>query len=813
MNLLANDIRWAARSLVRSPGLAIAAVLVLSLGLGANLTVFSFFNSALLRPLPGIRGEERLVLVGRSDRGRGFFSNSYPDYRDLRAEAKSFSHLAARQPMSMSVAAGGPVERLRGEAVSSNYFEALGVRIALGRGFQPDEDAVVGKGAVVVVGHAYWERQLGGDPAALGREIMINGAAHTIVGVVERGFRGNYLPAPAEIFIPISMFDPVHLGRRDSTWLNLCGRLAPGVSPGRADAELAVLGAAYRTKHQASFREMSFRTARFNSVDADLGSSDVTAMVAVLGALALLSLFLVCANVANLLLARAMARGREVSIRLSLGAGRASVVRQFLAEGLMMAAGATALGLAASLWCSELLASMIPTEDGVGRIRLDAALDPRMLLAAVLLALFATVAFAGPAAWLASRANLLPGLRSGEAGSGGSAGRTRMRSLFAGVQVALCLALLACAGLVGRSVYLLGRSDHGVALDRIAIASIDLEAARYGQSAGLALFAELRARLAAQPGVAAVATARMVPFSGAGMSLFGVWGGDVPERSAVYAYTNVQSPGLFDALAMPLLYGRDFTDRDNQASRLVAIINERLARRLFPRGDPLGQTIRTNSADFPEFEIIGVARDGLAPNPQDGRLSALHLSMNQIPRWGMRQTVLLRTSGPLAPQFASMRSVAAALDRNLPLYEQGTLRAAFEGSYFMVRMAGAVAGFSGVMAAVVATIGIYGLMAFNVSRRTREIGLRLALGATPARVLGTTVSAGLRSVAVGVAAGLALSLAITRILRALLFGVEPTEPAVLLSATAFVLVAASVACYFPARRASRVEPSAALRYE
>lgn len=813
MTILLADLRASIQSLLRNPGLALAAVLVLSLGLGANLTIFSFFNAALLRPLPGIHDDGQLVLVGRSNRANRFLNSSYPDFEDLRREVKSLSHLAAHQPVAMAAAVAGVTERVRGEAVSSNYFEALRTRIQAGRGFLPSDDSRIGEGAVAVISDRYWKLRFDGRPDAIGASIMINSTAYTIVGVAQPGFRGNYLPAPADLFIPLTMYPGIELRHRDATWLSLFGRLAPGYSVSQANAELAVLGTAMRSKHAADFQDMFFRTARFNSVDEDLGTGDASAMAGVLGVLTMMSLFLVCANVANLLLARATSRWREVSIRLSLGAGRSSIVRMFLAEGLILAGIAAAIGTLASAWCADLLASMIPLEGSAGHLELNAGIDRSVLGVAFVLAALAAVAFAGPAAWAASRTDIQSGLKPGDAGVGGIAGRTRMRTVFAAVQVALCVTLLACSGLVARSIILLSGANHGVALDRIAIGSIDLEANRYYQSTGLAFLDELQARLRTTPGVESVALARMVPFSGSSMSLFGVSARNAPGEFQVYPYTNIQSPGFFETLGTPLLVGRDFSSRDHEKAPRVAIINETLAKRLFGSDDPIGKLIHTNAQAMPSFEVIGVARDGLAANPQDGKVPALHLSLHQVPGQNLHQTIFVRGARPPAEQIAVMRELVAAMDRNVPLFEESTLRAAFEGSFFMVRMAGAVSGFSGLMAAVVSTIGLYGLVAFTVSRRTREIGIRLALGAEPMRIAGSVVSGGFRPVAAGLAVGLALSAAVTRILRSLLFGVEPAEPAVLAAAAAFVAVKALGACYLPARRASRVDPALSLRYE
>lgn len=809
---LLTDFGSAFRSLRRNPGLALAAVLVLSLGLGANLTIFSFFNAALLKPLPGIRGEDSLVLIGRSNRAGQFLNLSYPDFADLRRDLKSFSHVAARQPVAVSVAAGGQTERVRGEAVSSNYFEALRTRIVLGRGFQPNEDAVLGEGAVVVISHRYWQRRFQGADSVPGQQIILNRAPFTIIGVAEPGFRGNYLPAPADLFFPVSMYSGVELASRDATWLSVFGRLAPGYPSGRANVELATVAVPMRLKHAADFKDMTFRTARFNSVDEDLGSGDASAMTAVLGVLTLLSLFLVCANVANLLLVRAAGRWREISIRLALGAGRLGIIRLFLAEGMILALVAAAAGTIAGVWCSELLAAMIPTEDGIGRIELQAGVDSNLLIAALVLALLATLAFAGPAAWAASRTSIQTGLKPGETGAGGSAGRTRLRTVFAAVQVALCLTLLVCAGLVGRSMMLLARSDHGVELDRVAIGSIDLEAGKYTQPQGRAFLRELQERVRALPGVESVAVARIVPFAGGGMSLFGIWGGSRSKEARLHVNTNVQSPGFFDTIGMPLLYGRDFGPLDNEAARPAVIINEALARRMFPGVNAVGQIIFADARETPSFEVIGVARDGLSPNPQDGKVPAIHFSLNQVGQ-NLKQTIFVRTAGPPSVQLAPMRQVVASMDPNVPVFDQGTLRAAFEGSFFTVKLAGTIATFTGLLAMIVSTIGLYGLMAFTVARRTREIGVRLALGASQTRVLGSALAGGIRSTGIGLAAGLALSLTVTRVLRNVLFGVDPVEPAVIAAAAVFVLAAALTACYLPARRASRVDPASALRYE
>lgn len=802
-----HDLCHAVRIYLRHPGLPAAAVVVLALGIGVNLAVLMLVNTVLFRPMPRVRNEANLVLIGRTFRTGGHFQSfSYPDFADVRRAATSFEQVAAYRLQRYALRSEGQTDRVTGEAASDNYLDALQVRLAAGRWFQPNE------ANAAVISDRLWDRRWSRSPGLLGQTVQINGVDHTIVGVTEEGFRGGGLLGDADLFTPLAGLNALdrtfdHLGHRDASWLAVFGRLKPGVTRDRADSELAALGVALRAKHALDFTEMLFRTARYNALHEDLRWDSITVFLAVLTGLTLVTVLVVCANVANLLLARMATRRREIAIRLSLGAGRGGIVRQFLVEGLVLGvAGVLAGGLVAG-WAADWLAAMVPS-DGGNKVVLDLVWDGRLMAYSAALAIGTTLCMALPAAWQSSQASVLSDLKAGEAGQV----RTSLRAVLAVAQVALCMVLIAAAALAARSARELRLLARDVPATQVSIASVELAPGGYSQERGKAFLARLHERLTALPGVESVALANMTAFSGSATVLFGVSGGNVPAERRIHPTTNLVSPGYFRTLGLPLLAGRDFLAGEGQRA---IVINEPLARRMFPDRPAAGQRVLTQSKQYPDFTVVGVVQDrALDLGRNDADEPRAYFLLRQFDNHNLDQTIHVRSALAPAAVHQAIRAAVAELDPHLPVFGQNTLAGVMEDqSMFTQKMIQAVGGYSSAMAIVVAAIGLYGLIAFRVAQRTREIGLRIALGASPGDILRRVLREGWWIGLGGIALGSALVAAMTRVLVGVLYGVKPVEPLALALAAGVLLAATLVACALPAWRATRIAPGVALRWE
>lgn len=807
------DVRYALRLLHRAPGFSAVVVCTLAIGIGANTLIFSAVNALLLRPIP-VTDPGRVVRVyqASADGSSMFGSFSYPDYRDLR-DAGVLQELAAFGGITVSVDRGGATERVPGEIVSGNYFDVLGVRPVRGRAFLPEEDAAPGGHPVVVIGHGLWQRWLGSDPQVPGRTITINGVPHTIVGIAPRGFHSAVLGRTADVWIPVAMQQLVRppsrglrralgsadlLEARSPTWLALVGRLRPGqtmesVRPG-FDAATRQLADAYPDTN----RDRRVHLTRLDDGPGLRRSARPTLMLLMGAVIAVL--LVACTNVANLLLARATTRRRELAVRAALGAGRRRLARQWLTESVLLAFAGGAVGLALAYWASPLLYAFDVPES------VSLAPDVRVLAFTAAVALATGLGFGLLPALHARRIDVASTLKD-ESGTvaGGRAGR--WSAAFVVVQVAVSVVLLVGAGLLVRTLQNARAVDPGFDTDRTLLADLNLDAANYGEAEGRQLFETLRERLAGLPGVEAVSMARVVALSGSARTVSVLLEGEAAD-SARPVRTNVVGRDYLRAMGIPLVRGRDFDDRDRPGTPAVAIVTQSMARALWPGIDPVGQRFRTGRW----VEVIGVARDSVYVSVLErDPLPFFYVPLSQNYESGV--TIHVRTSGDPLLLVDAARQTLRDLDSRLALARVRTLTRELDESLANERLAATMGGLFGLAALALAALGLYGVMAISAGQRTHEIGVRMALGATPGRIHRLVLGRALLLTTVGLASGLAGAFAAGRYLGTFLFGVTAYDPPAILGAIAALALAAAFAAYLPARRASRVDPLVALRAE
>ncbi|HEU4630287.1 MAG TPA: ABC transporter permease [Gemmatimonadaceae bacterium] len=810
---LRQDLRYAARTLRRAPGFTLAAVLSLALGIGANAAIFTLIDAVVLRPLPGIAHPEALVELSTS-------SISYPAYRDIRDESGAFAGFAGYRTRPMSLSTGDGASVISGGIVSGNYFPLLGVRAALGRTFAPDEDRPGSRIPAVVLSHGLWQRAFGGDSAVVGRTVRINAHPFTVIGVAPRGFRGTSLASAPDLWMTINAWPLTAVGsftRLDIEntgwgWMQGVGRLAPGTTLAQAQARL---GAYIERKRAAGsptaqfLDDVTIVPARDAAVGLD-GGPGLDAFVLLLGAAVGVALLIACANVANLLLARAARRQREISVRLALGAGRGRLVRQLLTESLLVAllGGVAALAVAA---VGGRLLARVSLPGGVDFQALGTGLSPRGLGVVAALALLSVVLFGLAPALQASRPALAAELRGTGAAAG--AGRGRLRDALVVAQLALCLVLLAGAGLFVRSLRTALAVDTGYDTERVAVGMLNLGLQRYDAERARLFYATLGERLARRPGVTAVSFAATLPLTG-NEDVYGfalpTAAGDTATRTSLA--TDIVAPDYFRTVGLRLVRGREFTARDGPGAPLVAIVNETLARRYWPDGDAVGQRIGIDAPG--DLLIVGVARD--ASYSSLGDVSAPHIYLPLLQRdtrIADDVVVLLRAEGDAAALVPELRAAVRTLDPDVPVLHADT----FDGMLAEVlrpqRLAAALLGLFGGLTLVLAAVGIYGVMAYLVGQRAREIGVRIALGASARRVVGLVLGRSLVLVGTGVVLGLGLALAASRVVAGFLFGIGAADPWAMLGSTLLLAGVALVASYVPARRAAAIDPQVALRTE
>jgi predicted permease len=806
-HMFVNDLKFAWRMFVRRPGFTAVAVLILGLGIGSNATIFSWVESILLRPLAGVPSQDRLVVVRGVAGGRDNLSMSYPNFVDLRAaKVSGLRDVTAFRLVAMNARTTGDPLRVFGELVTPNFFDVLGVQPAFGRAFREDEGTTPGREPVVIISHNFWSRTLGSDPNAIGRPITVNGLALTVIGIMPPEFHGSVAGLTLDLFVPMSLQKSFiagdRLAQRGNSWLQVYGRLEDGAPYSRAEAGLEVAGRRLATMYPDNNKGRDLRAGRLSEDGASgLLMPVMTTLMAVVG----LVLLIACANLAGLLLARAAGRQREVAVRLAVGASRARLVRQLLVENLLVAVTGGLAGLLMARWTSGLLRLFVPPTPFP--IAFDATMSPRVIGFAVALTAVTAIVSGLLPALRGSRADVVVALKaSAPATSGG--GRSRLRQALVVSQMALCMLLLVCASLFVRSLVNARSMDTGYSARQGFVGSIDLLAGGYDKARGLAFYEELRSRLSALPNVERVSLATNLPLdigSGSDMSV-GV-DGYVPregEQMTVY-YTRV-GPDYFDTLGVTIVRGRGITARDAADRPQVAVINETMARRYFEGRDPVGGILRFGSGPV---TVVGVARDGKYQQMTESPRSYLYLPVLQ--NYRPDTLVLVRTSTDPAIVFGAVQREIRALDPTLPLFDVRTLAEHRQLGMFIPRMASTLLGLFGVLALVLAVVGLYGVIAYTVTQRTQEIGVRVALGAARNDVAWLVMGQGMRLAAIGLGVGVVLAFGAGRLLARQLVGVSPGDP-VSFAATAFVLLlVAAVASAIPARRAATLDPLVALR--
>ncbi len=814
MQTIAQDIRYGFRVLAKQPGFTATAVLMLALGIGVNATVFSWINAVLLNPLPGAARTNEIVQPSYIFRGSDLTSFSYLAYRDLIAATRSFSGVAARDDLGVGVVIDREAERAWAEIVTSNYFDVLGVPMWRGRPLQPADD-VPGAPGATVISYAYWLSRFGANEQAIGRQVQINAQPFTIVGVAAPGFLGGATGLQFDLWVPVGAQPAIgpggdRLTARASRWLSLHARRAPGVTVEQARDEVASF-VINQARTYPGFDGFTGTVFTLSESPANGGMSLLRPVLLVLMTVAVIVLLIACANLAGLLLARAASRQREMAIRLSVGAGRWRLVQQLLVEASILAIAGTAGALVALQWTAGLLKGFAPPSELP--IFLDVDVDAKVVLFTATCALATLVLFALMPALQATLADLAGNLRdAGTSVRGGTPHRLR-RGLVA-AQVALSTILLVGAGLCIRSLSAAQQMTPGFNPNGVVIGWLDLVPANYSAEAGRAFYARLIDGVRAMPGVEAASLGRRVPlgFSGSSSSNVTVEG-FAGEQERRFVNVNYLGPDYLRVMQIPLLAGRDFNDTDAAGVSPVAIVTQAMARVYWPDEDPVGRRFafgRPQPGEERWITVVGVARDIKQRSMTETAPPTVWLPVLQ----SAQPSVVLHVRSAVADATAAdLPRIVREVDPNVTFYNVSFLADHVKAATFQQRMAASLLMVFGGLALLLAAIGSYGVLSYLVGQRRREIGIRLAIGATRRNVFTLIVSAGSKVVAIGAAAGLLLSVAAGFGLRGLLIGVTPLDPITYAAVAGLLLGVALVACALPARRAATLDPATTLREE
>jgi putative ABC transport system permease protein len=825
------DLRYGVRRLHAQPGFTAVAVFCLALGIGANTAIFGLVQMALFRPL-SVPESGQIVELSRANEMSAI---SYPDFAFLRDRSGDvLSGLAANALMVASFSDGTRSEVVIGSLVSGNYFDVLGVKPVLGRAFLPEEDRTPGTHPVAVISQVFWRNRFNSDPDVIGRKIVLNGHPFTVIGVVPAGFESS--PVKSNLWVPAMMHKQAMRGgpiavddllNNRQFPVSPIGRLKPGVSLAQAQAALELLN------HQNELanprpadiprnpnEDRSLRLTRPNgSFSGRLRQMAETASM-LLSAIVLTVLLIACANVANLLLARAATRRKEIAVRLALGATRLRLIRQLLTESILLAMLGAGAGLLMAYWINQLFMAFKPPFPPPYNFSLDLYLSARTIGFALLLALITSLLFGLAPALQSSKPDLVPALKDESGAEGRRQRRFNLRDALVITQMALSLVLLIGAGLLLRSLYHAQHIDLGFKPDNVLQISFDLNLQGYSEARGREFYRQMSERLERLPGVQTVSVTNLTP-------LDFIWSPSqvepldrkIPENERPTAGSFTVGRRYLETIGTPLVHGRDFTAQDDAASPPVAIISENLARTLWPElkdtGDALGKSLRvTRGMSGKQCEVVGIARDSKSSifSPLDAPPPpSIYRPFAQ--NYSALASLVVRTGSDPRDLIPAIRNEVAALDQNLPLSNVQPLTENISLALWPARTGALVLGIFGFLGIVLASIGIYGVMSYMVAWRTREIGVRMALGARPRDVLKLVVGQGLKLATLGAGLGLALAFALTRLVRSLLYGVGPADPATFAAVSLFLIGVSVAACYLPARRATKVDPVTALRHD
>ena len=829
MGSLLRDFRYGVRMLIGKPGFTAAAVAVLALGIGANTAIFSLVNAFLLKPLLIEKPEQIVGVYSRDTRRPDYRAFSYPNYSDLRENNTVFTSLAAHNLAMAGLQEGDTTRRIFADLISSNFFETMGVHLFRGRTFTAQEERPSSAVPVAIVSYSFWKKK-GADPDVLGKTVRVNGTMFTVVGIAPEGFTGTTALISPELYMPMGMYDAVindfeRRGRvfsaRDDHTLILVGRLHPGLSQQAADAQLAVVAARMEKAYPAENKDQTFEARKLSRMSISTSPSSDTQLVfpaMLLLAIAGVVLLIASLNVANMMLARGTARRKEIAIRLALGGGRKNILQQLFMEGLLLALAGGAAGLFVAYWSTSLLIrslSLLAPLD----IIYTAGPDLRVLLATLAFCVFSTILFGMGPAWALCRPHILSGLKDGEHVDVAQGKRRRLfsrRNVLVMSQISLSLMLLTAAGLFIRSSMRAAQVEPGFRLDHGILAEVDASLAGYDEAHGRQIYRALLDKLATVPGVTSTGLAATVPFGMVSL------GRDIqrPSDPAVHADCsfNIVSENYFNTLGIPVMRGRTF--RPTEGGKVV-ILDKLAAARIWPNEDAVGKQIRMMTNDGTKTgvlaEVVGVV--GSTQQNIFGSDWAPHVYVPFGQEYMADMHIHLRTAvagGDAESRLLeSVRREIRAADDRLPVLALKTLRDHLDSSFdiWAVRTGARMFGIFGAVAVLLAMIGLYGVRAYAVVLRTREIGIRMALGAAASDTLRMVFREGMTLMAIGTALGFVLSLALGRLLSSMLYRVSGADPLVLSAAPALLTMVSLFACYFPARKASRVDPMVALRHE
>jgi len=827
------DIRYAFRMLARTPWFTAVAVASLALGIGANTAIFSLTDQILLRMLPAERPHELVVLRSPGPFRGGVWSDSddaqafsYPVYKDLRDRNQVFTGLLARHGIALSVSGQGRTERARGELVSGSYFEVLGVGAAAGRVFTQQDDVTLGGHPVVVLSHGYWTRQFGGNPGILNQQLLVNGHSMTVVGVARAGFTGVQVGSPTDIFIPMAMKPQTwswgDMANRRRRWVNLIGRLKPGLTLEQAEAGLQPtykplmeleVSEAGPMRPDTKERWLNKKVLLIPGAGGrNVLQNNAEQPLWILTAMVVLVLLIACANVANLLIARGAAREREVAVRLAIGASRWQLVRQLLTESVLLAMGGGAAGLLVAWWTIGALLGALP--EGFGVSGLSPNLDARLLAFTLGLALATGLLFGLLPALRATRPALIPALKE-QAGASSGTGHVRFRKGLVVTQMALTALLLIAAGLFARSLGNLRSIELGLKAENLLTFSVAPSLNGYAGERTIALLDRIREGIAALPGVVSVSGSEIAAFEDSNSTSNGtVEGYAAREDESIQLWQNGVGPDYFKTMQVPLLLGREFTAADAAGAPQVAVINETFAKKYFAGRNPVGMRFGWGAGNqvATDILIVGVAQDFKHASAREEPHAYAYQPYAQSKSPGSL-TFYVRARGAPAALATAVRQEVRRHDANLPVFNLKPVETQLSEQLFAERlMTGLSVSFGG-LAALLAALGLYGVMAYTVARRTREIGIRMALGASHGDVQWLVLREVVVLAGIGLVIGVPAALALGRYVETLLYNVRPNDPLMVAAAALLLAGVAAFAGYVPARTAARIEPVIALRYE